>query len=148
MPSFMFDTNAFNRTLDSGVDPKLLSESGQLYVTHVQKNELQATKNKQRLEALLAVFDAVEQENVPTAAMVWDVSEWGGAEWGDADGLYDRMLASLNQRNGSKGNNVRDVLIGVTAIKRECVLVSDDADLRSVVSEHGGQAITFREFVN
>src|SRR6185295_16789129 len=83
MPRFMFDTNAFNRAVDSGADPKLHAARGQLFVTHVQKNELLATKNTQRLEALLSVFEAVEQETVPTAAMVWDVSEWGGAEWGD-----------------------------------------------------------------
>lgn len=147
MPAFMFDTNAFNRAVDSGADPKLLAARGQLFVTHVQKNELQATKNTQRLEALLSVFEAVEQETVPTAAAVWGVSEWGGAEWGDADGLYGKMLANLNQRNKNKGNNAHDVLIGVTAIKRQCVLVSNDGDLREVVIEHGGHAITFEEFM-
>lgn len=144
---FMFDTNAFNRALDCGIDPQSLSRRGPLYITHVQKNELQATKNTQRQAALLAVFDAVEQEAVPTAAAVWGVSEWGGAEWGDAGGLYERMLTSLNTLNRSKENNARDVLIGLTVLKRGLVLVSDDRDLRSVVRELGGEAISFEEFL-
>jgi hypothetical protein len=99
---FMLDTNAFNQALDSGLEPSLLSSRGALFVTHIQLNELQATKKTDRLSQLLGVFSAVEQETVPTAAAVWNVSEWGGAEWGSADGTYDAMLASLNGRNRSK----------------------------------------------
>ncbi|MFC4311237.1 type II toxin-antitoxin system VapC family toxin [Steroidobacter flavus] len=147
MPAFMLDTNAFNRALDKGIDPKTLSGRGHLCITHVQVNELQATKNSDRLTSLLSVFEAIEQESVPTAAAVWDVSEFGAAEWGGADGLYDKVLTSLSKRNNNKDNNVRDVLIGVTAIKRGLTLVTNDRDLATVVREHGGNSISFEELL-
>lgn len=143
---FMLDTNVFNRALDSGLDPSVLSSRGPLFVTHIQVNELQATKKSDRLSQLLAVFTAVEQDAVPTAAAVWGVSEWGGAEFGSADGSFDAMLASLNKRNGDKKNNAQDILIAVTAFKRRHTLVTDDQDLAAVFREFGGAVATFGEF--
>lgn len=143
---FMLDTNAFNRALDSGVDPLRLSKRGRLYVTHVQLNELQATKQSERLNQLLRVFEAVEQESIPTSAAVWDISEWGRAEWGDADGGYDALLKRLDELNGGKNNNAQDVLIAVTALKRNLILVTDDEDLTTVLKEFGGSAVSFEEF--
>jgi predicted nucleic acid-binding protein len=75
------------------------------------------------------------------------VSEWGEAEWGDAGGLYGQMLGSLNQRNKAKENNAHDVLIALTALKRGQTLVTDDRDLADVLREHGGEAITFADFL-
>ncbi|SRR6266849_1605675 len=145
---FMLDTNAFNRTLDGAVDPASLSSRGKLFVTHIQLNELRATRRSERLEQLLRVFTAVNQEKVSTVAAVWDVSEWGGAEYGDANGAYGAMLESLNSRNGGKENNTRDILIAVTALKRGYTLVTNDRDLAAVLQESGGKAITFEELVS
>ncbi len=94
----MLDTNAFNAALDANIEPLRLSRCGELYVTHVQLNEIQATKQSEPLIKLLAVFNAVDQDTIPTAAAVWDVSESGNAEWGDANGDYDRILLLLNKK--------------------------------------------------
>ena len=144
---FMLDTNAFNRALDGAVNPASLSSCGRLFVTHVQLNELLATRSSERLEQLLSVFNAVDQERVPTTAAVWGVSEWGGAEYGDSDGAYGTMIESLNSRNGSKENNTRDILIAVTALKRGYTLVTNDRDLAAVLKESGGKTITFEALV-
>jgi predicted nucleic acid-binding protein len=146
MANMMLDTNAFNRALDSGIKPASLAASNKLFVTHVQQNELQATRNSARLRQLLDVFTAVPQETVPTAAAVWDVSEWDGAEWGDAGGSYPAMLTRLNQLNGSKPNNAQDILIGVTALKRGYVLVTEDGDLTTLMREFGGHTIRYEDF--
>ena len=96
---------------------------------------------------LLAAFDAVEQETVPTAAAVWGVSAFGEAEFGDGNGMFQPMMASLAQKNGSKKNNVQDVLLAVTAYAHGLTLVSEDVDLRAVMIEHGGAPISFDEFM-
>jgi predicted nucleic acid-binding protein len=144
---FILDTNAFNRALDSGIDSALLSRRGKLYVTHIQLNELKATKRTDRLNQLLAIFDSVEQEAIPTSAGVWKISEWGGAEWGSAGGSYENMLKRLNQINGGKKNNAQDILIAVTALKHRYTLVTDDGDLSTVLREFGGSAESFDEFI-
>lgn len=144
----MLDTNAFNIALDSGIEPTQLSNQGELYMTHVQLNEIQATRSDDRLKSLLSVFSSVEQEAVPTAAAVFDVSEWGGAEWGDGDGTYTAILNGLNTRNGGNRGNVRDALIAVTALKRNFTLVTNDSDLAEELENVNGSAISFDEFIS
>ena len=55
------------------------------------------------------------------------------------------MLARLQQLDPKKEkfklNQVRDILIAETAIKKGAILVSGDSNLRQVVSEFGGHAI-------
>lgn len=147
MSGYLLDTVVFNRLVDEGVSPDSLRGKGLMYVTHIQANELQATRNPARAAQLLAMFRAVEREQVPTAAAVWDVSEWNEAEFGDANGLYGLMLESLNRRNGGKANNVQDVRIAVTAHKRGLVLVTEDYHLAMTLREYGGQAMRFQEFL-
>jgi predicted nucleic acid-binding protein len=147
MSNVMLDTNAFNRVLDSAIDPALPARGHHIYVTHVQQNELQATRNPDRLERLLAIFSAVPQDIVPTAAAVWDISEFDGAEFGDAGGTYPAMITRLNELNGGKKNNPQDILIAVTALKRKYTLVTDDGDLGVVMREFGGNTMTFVEFI-
>jgi predicted nuclease of predicted toxin-antitoxin system len=48
--------------------------------------------------------------------------------------------------NRSKKNNVQDVLIAVTALRRGYTLVTDDEDLASVLREFGGAVESFGEF--
>jgi hypothetical protein len=145
--SYLLATNVFNRLVDSNIDPPSLRAKGKLYVMHVQGDELHATRNRERAGQLLKMFEAVEREQIPTAAAVWDVSKWNEAEWGDARGLYGVMLERLNRMNTNKANNAQDVLTALTALKRGLRLVTDDRDLTTVMREHGGSALSFDEFM-
>ena len=143
---YLLDTVVFNRLVDLDIDPKTVARAGRIYVTHIQGDELQATRRPERAAALLRAFQEVEREQIPTAAAVWNVSKYGEAEWGDADGGYGRMLESLNRRNSSKSNNAQDVLTAITALRRGLTLVTDDADLAAVLREFAGRALSFSEF--
>ena len=146
MNQFMLDTNTFNVILDTpDIEPSKLSCCGKFFVTHIQLNEIQATKKPpERLSKLLAVFETVEQDTVPTAAAVFDVSEYGNSEWSDANGDYDRILLLLKQKRSKSRGNANDALIGVTALKRRYTLVTNDPDLLASVIEMGGSAITLK----
>jgi predicted nucleic acid-binding protein len=143
---YLLDTNVFNRLVDMGVDPAAVVRAGALYVTHIQHDELQATRRSERAAALLEMLSVVKCERVPTAAAVWNVSNWGEAQYGDADGGYSRMLDSLNRRNSNKRNNAQDVLTAITALKRGLILVTDDADLADVFREFGDRSMSFSDF--
>jgi predicted nucleic acid-binding protein len=144
---YMLDTTVFNHVLRDGMDAQTLPAQGQLFVTHVQLNELQATKDPNKRAQLLAVFATAPSQRVPTESAMWDVSEWDEAKWGTDDDLFEQMLGALNPRNGSKQNNSRDILIGETAIRREFCLVTDDADLSDVVRDFGGQPMRLQDFL-
>lgn len=142
---YMLDTNAINAALDQNIEPARITDRGAVFVTHIQVNELQATKRPERQLALLKALRAIDPAKVSTSAAVWNVSEWGGAQWGDADGRYQPLLSALIARNGGKQNNAQDALIGVTAITRGMTLVTNDADLAASVQELGGRGAIIRE---
>jgi hypothetical protein len=149
MASYLLDTNAINRALDLSIDPGDLRRRGELFVTHVQLDELRQTRRPERLEALLGVFQQIGPERVSTSVAVWNESKWDEAEFGteSANQLYQSLHQKLDARNGGKPNNVKDALIGVTALVRALTLVTNDRDLAEVTRELGGDAITFEDFV-
>ena len=149
----MFDTNVFDSILDGAVSIDEFRDLN-LFATHVQLDELRAAQTKflERAMALFAVFSEVAPKNVPTQSAVWDVSKWDQANWSDDDEVFQKMLARLKQLDTASGkkprnsaNQQRDILIAETAMKEGHMLVSGDANLRTVTIEFGGAAIDFAE---
>lgn len=163
MPRYMLDTNVFNHVIDGKVDVERLAGMD-LVVTHVQRDELQKTKDESRRGKLLAVFQELTPDQtvtasavagvsvaggasasggkvVPTESMVWDVSNWKQAKWGAEDGLFEAMRNELDALNKRKKNNAHDILIAETAVRNGWVLVTSDSDLFAVVTKYGGACI-------
>jgi hypothetical protein len=83
MPSYMFDTNIFNRILDGAVEISRFRGKTHFYATHVQLDELKATSNAQRRQELLAVFEEVSGSNkISTESFVLCVSRLDEAKPG------------------------------------------------------------------
>ncbi|WP_126456000.1 hypothetical protein [Sulfuriflexus mobilis] len=144
----MLDTTVFNHILRDGIELDGLPHDKRLFATHVQPNEIQNTSNDKLRNELLNVFSDVATEKVPTSSAVWDVSEYGEAEWGSEDGVFEALLSTLNKMNKNKKNNSRDILIAETAIRHNMTLVTDDADLSATVNKHNGSVITLQEFIS
>lgn len=151
---FMFDTNIFDRILDGEIE---LPQNLKYYVTHIQYDEICKIpdRKRERREKLLKVFNKVPKEVIPTECCVVGVSRVGMAKLGsDADGeLYNRMLKRLKELDEKSGkqkqieNQASDILIALTSIKNNLVLVTEDRNLKKVVEEFGGCAITFEQFI-
>lgn len=118
-------------------------------MTGIQPNELRATRNPERRAALLAVYEEISPTPVPASSFAFDIAGAGfdQAYGNDGSGNVEKMLARLqvlDKRAGKKksdSNQVRDILIAETAIKNAATLITGDSNLRTVVSEFGGQAI-------
>ena len=144
----MFDTNAFNRLLESGTPVDALSGYVAAYATHVQQDELNNTKNDGRRTALAILFGDLSSEWViPTETTVLGVSRLGGSKLTSEENLYVLLKSDLDKRNGNKRSNVQDALIAETSIKYGLVLVTDDQDLTIVTSEHGGKCACFEQLL-
>lgn len=144
--AYMLDTTLFNHVLDGKISPSSL-EGRRLLATGIQRDELAQTRDNTRRTKLLAMFQAVNPEVVPASSFAFDIEGAGfdQACWNDGSGCYDKMLARLQQldpRSKNAANQKRDILIAETAIKSGVTLVSGDANLRRVVTEFGGCAIT------
>jgi predicted nucleic acid-binding protein len=163
----MFDTNVFNRILDGGISPSTLSGYVVAYATHVQRDELQRTRDPARREALTRVFRDITTDSVatssavvgvsridecrsggdrvvPTTSAVYGVSQYGGTRYGD--GFCSALRSALDNIK-RKPNNIQDALIAETAIKGGLVLVTDDADLAAVAKQYGGACLSVPELL-
>ncbi len=145
--SYIFDTNIFNRILDGEINVGLIKARAELCATHIELNELQNTRDSERRQQLLEIFQACGPEQIPTESAVWDVSEWGSAKFTSKDNLYQPIVEALNEKNGGKDNNTHDALIAETAIRNALTLVTEDQDLAQVAAEHGGSVINLATFM-
>lgn len=146
----MLDTNAINRIADGRLELAALSQY-ELLLTHVQIDEIRATRESQRITDLLDVCEMIAARSVPTSSSAWDVSNWDESSW-DANGSYCRILARIGElddanrkKRSAQSNRVRDALIGATSISEECVLLSADRNLIQAVRECSGHAINVDE---
>jgi hypothetical protein len=143
--TYMLDTNVFDRVLCGKVP---LSSFGghRVLVTGIQRDELNKTPDPAKRAALLATFEAVNPDVVPASSFAFDIEGAGfdQALWNDGSGKFEKMRARLEQLDSKTKkplNQERDILIAETAIKNRATFVSDDHNLRRVVSEFGGSAI-------
>jgi predicted nucleic acid-binding protein len=139
----MFDTNIFNDILDGKIDVALFPKALQLYVTHVQFDEIQATRDEQRRAQLASVFSAIPQKSIPTTSTVLGVSRLGQSRLSDGV-LYDALRTRLDELN-KKGNNPKDIAIAETSIVEGLTLVTHDRHLFRVVTEFDGAACNLYE---
>lgn len=168
--AYMFDTVAFNRILDGVVDIAALRGKARFYATHIQLDELSKTSNLQRRQGLLAVFQGITEDKVPTESFVlgvsrlgeaklggsnlvptesaaWNISAWDQAKWGEEDGLISALRSELDKLNKGKKNNIQDALIAETSIRNQFTLVTDDSDLRTVTKKFGGKCVDVKQMV-
>ncbi|MBO0223070.1 hypothetical protein J0689_27705, partial [Vibrio parahaemolyticus] len=59
-----------------------LPTDAEFVVTHVQVDELNNTKDKERRAQLFLRFADLRPEIVPTESLVWGVTRWGMGAWG------------------------------------------------------------------
>ncbi|MCD6540206.1 MAG: restriction endonuclease subunit S [Candidatus Omnitrophica bacterium] len=153
---FMFDTNIFDAILDNKIDLRDLPAGFNYYITHIQKDELEAINKSGKLERkydLIEIFNELEKEELPTEGFVLGVSRLGQAKL-SSDDLYDKLLNRLQEldkkagKSKTKENQIKDVLIAKTCIKNALILVSNDENLRIVTQEFGGAAISFEDLLN
>lgn len=146
MSQFLFDTNIFNKILDEKIDLSKLSNKD-CYVTHVQSDEILATKNQNRRLMLEEIFLQVSSKQIPTESFVIGVSRLNKAKLGDGV-RYGQLLQRLNQLNNAKPNNVKDALIAEAALANNIILVTEDRDLAKVMNEFGGSVFRMQDFLS
>lgn len=145
MIGFMLDTNLFNRLVENGMPSKFLPTP--TYVTHIQRDELEKTKDPVKRAMLLTSLQQARAHSVATESAAWNISRWDEAKWGEEDGLFERMLEALGALNRNKHNNTQDILIAETALRNGYTLVTDDQDLAAVMRQFGGRAISSQDYL-
>lgn len=137
---YIIDTCAIDRVADELFNPETELPSGsEFYITHIQHDELNniPDKYKDRRVRLALANAKLRPKLVPTESLVWDVSRWDQANWGDGV-TYTAIRTALDALNRNKANNPNDALIAESAIKNQWILLTADTDLAEVVRQFGG----------
>jgi hypothetical protein len=135
MNGFMFDTNIFNQILDDEIDCNLFSGIN-CFVTHIQNDEIFATKDSDRRTDLVRIFLLIDKNTIPTETALFGLSRFGQSKYGDRE-LFNNFLNCLNEKKRKQNNN-KDALIAETAIKNNFMLVTNDETLSIVMIDFGG----------
>ncbi len=137
---FMFDTTVFGNILDKKIDINKFPKKFDYYITHIQPDELNKTKDKERKKKLLRFFKEIRKEELSTESFVLNYSRLAKAKLGNG-----KILEELR-----KGNlkHTEDALIGEVAIKKDLILVTNDKILLNGVKALNGQAVTLEQFLS
>lgn len=128
LDSHIHDLIVGNPALREVVDTAQAAGKLTLVSTHVQHDELSRISDEQKRDAVLGI----PVESQPTKGIVWGVSSWKGAHWGDkADGQI------INHIMKGKLADAEDALIAATAAKTADVLVTNDGRLRKRIRSSG-----------
>ena len=139
---YVVDTCIFNWLTDSLINESALPSDGGFAITHIQVDEINETKDKERRARLLLMQASLHCELLPTQSFVFDVSRFGHAKLGDGK-LFSSLKMELDILNGNKGNNVRDALIAEAAIENGHTLLTADNALKTATEKHTGKVIFF-----
>jgi len=141
MLGYMFDTNIFNAILDGDVDIPATLSNLPIFLTHVQLDEIKATRNEVRRAQLARTVTEVPHQQIPTSSFVIGVSRLGQGRLSNGV-LYQQLRVRLDELNRNKTNNPEDIAMAETALKENLTLVTHDRDLARVVVEFGGATCT------
>lgn len=160
---FMLDTNIFDKILEEEIDINSFPSTYEFYVTHIQKDEIEAMdkpEKQDKRKKLLDFFKESRQEIIPTESFILGTSRLGQAKLSKVPtesavyGVSRYGEAKYTLKNNlieeiRKGNleHTEDALIGETAIKNNMILVTNDPRLLKKVISLGGKAITFDQLI-
>jgi predicted nucleic acid-binding protein len=134
------DTCVINRLADGTLPLEKLPPDAQFIVSHVQRDEINKTKDATRRAKLLEVFSTVVDVVAPTESFLVGVSRVGAAKVSDGRD-YSNLKATLDSLNKGKANNTHDVLIAEVALKNGYTLITSDKSLSVAAEKHGCQVI-------
>lgn len=133
---YLLDTCVFNWIVN-GTHTLLDLPDGEYLVTHIQRKEIEKTRDGERKKALLSSFESCEPDQIPTKVLVFGISRLGQAALGNLD-VYKRIYAKLCalDSNGRKHTSHQaDAITGATAHAKGVGLVTADANFFQVMRE-------------
>ena len=136
----MFDTNAFDKILNSSDDLEILTVCGnnEYFITSIQEAELESIPDDCRRQTLLSVCKKVAQKT-PTPAIV-GYSKVGDCVLVDADDVYSDLLLETH-------SNIKDAMIGSAAIREMCIVVTNDKRFSKRLTQYSIPTMEYEEFI-
>ena len=139
----IFDSNAFDKMKDSDVLERIISsKTNELFITSQQVEEIgniPDCKKEKRIQLLMILCKM--RARLLYVPAVFDKGRFDCSVFTEEDDVYYDLL---NQTH----SNQSDAMIGSTAKRENCIIVTDDIDFAKRLKKHDIQTITFEEFVD
>ncbi len=135
----MLDTSLFNRVVDGAYAIDRLPRDAPFFITHIQRDELNATSNISRKMLLLETLGMLHPESLPTESGVVGVSRVGEFKASEAV-TYEAIKAAMLKAQPQK-DHTNDSLIAETAILNGYTLVTSDGNLGNIVESFGAKVL-------
>ena len=139
----MFDTNIFDKIISSDDDfGKIISTvKHEFFVTHIQIDEVHNIpdeKKNHRAQILLSI-STIAPTVLPSTAVVGHSRIESCVLVGNDDVYLDLLNPSRN--------NINDAIIGSTAKREQCTIVSEDKPFRDKLSLYSIPTMTYADFI-
>ena len=139
----MFDTNAFDKMLSSTNDLERIvaSDKNEYFVTSIQIEEISSipdSRKEQRTKVLLALCKI--RAHMLYVPAVLDHARLDWCVLSDESDIYHDLLKTT-------GSNVNDAMIGSTAKREQCAVVTDDNDFAKRLQKHNTLTMTYDSFL-
>lgn len=134
---FLLDTNVFNHLIDGKIARQDLPEDFPIFVTHLQRKEILATKDGERRKNLISLVNSLPDDCIELQTCLAGVMR-AGDRVGNGK-IFREILNFLNAKKKRKTKaNTYDALIGEVAIVNNYILITNDQDLGEKVRDLGG----------
>ena len=139
----MFDTNAFDKmyTTDDDLDRIVASNKYEYYITSIQIEEIgniPDSRKEQRKQNLMTLCKIGAQLLFVPAVV--GHARLDCCVVADENDVYSDLLKVTH-------SNVNDAMIGSTAKRENCIVVTDDKDFSKRLKKHSVPTMTYNEFI-
>jgi len=132
---YVIDTSIFNKLVDGSIHIDNLPKDGEYIASHIQRDEINKTKDEKRRSKLSIMFSETIDDMAPTESAIAGISRAGACKISDGES-YQNLKDSLDALNKKKSNNSNDALIAEVALNNGFTLITADYHLYVVAQQH------------
>ncbi|MCD4835108.1 MAG: PIN domain-containing protein [Bacteroidales bacterium] len=144
MRKYLLDTNCFDYILDNQIELDELKSKGIFYTSNVQYSELRNIPNQERREAILRIYEKLEQIKLQLKSGIWIDDLY----WDDEQVWNDNQTSEFVDLQKGNLKNSKDALIGELAVKNDILLVTSDKKFQNKCSANNIEFVEVQDLMN
>ena len=140
MKKIMLDCNAFD-DLVFYIDLLISKlDSYEYYIINVVEGELNKISDIAKRDRLLEMMNLLNIKFSYTSPAIYGTVKYGMAKYGGDKTAYERILKKTK-------SNIKDALIGSSAVKENCIVITNDGEFQRKMKNNGYQVLSTKDFI-
>lgn len=140
MKKIMLDCNAFD-DLVLYIDLLISKlDSYEYYIINVVEGELNKISDIAKRDRLLEMMNLLNVKIAYTTPAIYGMVKYGMAKYGGDKTVYEKILKKTK-------SNIKDALIGSSAVKENCIVITNDGEFQRKMKNNGYQVLSTKDFI-